>query len=244
MKTIGKCRMLGFLVAGFVFLLSSGCNVINEPVFGGTVKDTDGNVYHTVTIGNQTWMIENLKTTRFNDSTLIPQVIDSVAWINLKTPGFCWYNNDSVSFKETYGALYNWYAVNTGILAPKGWHVASEDEWATLESNVAQYMSRSGSLPKILASNTNWKSSIGQSAPGNNPKTNNSSGFSAQPGGSRSNTIFSFNEIGYKGVWWSSTKNDSITALSLSMSYKLNTVDWGKSKMQYGFSVRCIKDSN
>ena len=244
MKTTAKLRIIGFLAIGFIILLSAGCNVISEPVFGGTVNDADGNVYHTVTIENQTWMIENLKTTRFSDNTLIPLVTDSAAWINLKTPGYCWYNNDSTTFNETYGILYNWFAVNTDMLAPKGWHVATEAEWITLESNVSQYMSRSGSLPKILASTDNWKSSIGQSAPGNNPKTNNSSGFSAQPGGSRSNTIFSFNEIGYKGAWWSSTKTDSITARSVSMSYKLNTVDWGKSKMQYGFSVRCIKNPN
>ena len=244
MKTTGKLRIIGFLVAGFIILISTACNVINEPVFGGTVKDADGNVYHTVTIGNQTWMIENLKTTRFNDSTLIPLVTDSAAWINLKTPGYCWYNNDSTTFNGTYGTLYNWFAVNTGMLAPKGWHVATEAEWTTLESNVSQFMTLSGSLPKILASTSNWKGSIGSSTPGNNSKINNSSGFSAQPGGTRSNTIFSFNEVGYKGAWWSSTKNDSISARSLSISYKLNTVDWGKSQMQYGFSVRCIKDSN
>ena len=91
----------------------------NDTLFAkwAALSDADGNVYTTVTIGAQTWMVQNLKTTTYNDGTSIPLVTDSIAWFNLYTPGCCWYNND-VANKATYGALYNWYTVNTGKLAP------------------------------------------------------------------------------------------------------------------------------
>ncbi len=79
-----------------------------------TVTDIDGNAYNTVTIGNQVWMAENLKTTTYNDGTPIPLVIDGATWGALTTPAYCWYNNDEATNKELYGALYNWYTVNTG----------------------------------------------------------------------------------------------------------------------------------
>ena len=96
-----------------------------------TVTDIDGNVYKTVKIGNQVWMAENLKTTRLNDGQLIQYAPDNFNWANLETPGYCWPNNDP-SNKDDYGGLYNWYAVNTGKLAPIGWHIPSEDEWKIL----------------------------------------------------------------------------------------------------------------
>lgn len=232
------------MLVGFLILFATNCKTVNEPTFGGTVTDVDGNVYHTVTIGNQTWMIENLKTTHYNDSTAIPMVTDSAAWTNLKIPGYCWYNNDSVSYKNTYGALYNWYAVNTFKLAPKGWHVPTVDEWSTLENNVTVYYNTSGSLAKILASTSNWKKSSTVGAVGNNLKINNSSGFSALPGGCRTNDSIPFNKIGSVGSWWSSSASDSIkSAWYCSMDYSLSTVQRGYNLKLNGYSVRCIKDT-
>src|SRR5574344_55140 len=86
-----------------------------------TVTDIDGNVYHTITIGTQTWMVENLKVSKYNDGTAIPNVTDATAWAALTTGAYCDYNND-VANGTKYGHLYNWYAVNTGKLAPSGWH--------------------------------------------------------------------------------------------------------------------------
>jgi len=100
----------------------------------GTVTDADGNIYNTVTIGTQTWMVENLKVTKYNDGTAIPLVTDNTAWSNLTTPGYCWYNNDAATNKNTYGGLYNFYTVNTGKLAPTGWHVPpmqNGQQWKT-----------------------------------------------------------------------------------------------------------------
>ena len=96
-----------------------------------TITDIDGNVYRTIRIGDQEWMSENLKTTRYNDGQPIPNITDNSQWVNLTTPGYCWYNNN-LSNKEIYGGLYNWYAVSAGNLAPEGWHVPSEAEWVSL----------------------------------------------------------------------------------------------------------------
>ena len=96
------------------------------------VTDVDGNSYNTVVIGTQTWMAENLKTTRLNDGTSIPLVTSSTTWGTLSTPAYCWYNNDEATNKVTYGALYNWYTAKSGKLCPSGWHIPSDDEWTTL----------------------------------------------------------------------------------------------------------------
>jgi len=110
------------------------------------VKDFDGNYYNTIKIGNQIWMAENLKTTHYNDGTEIPIVTDKTEWLNLSTAAYCWYDNNDTIYKNTYGALYNWYAVNTEKLCPVGWHVTSNAEWITLAylfggGDVAGYIS-------------------------------------------------------------------------------------------------------
>jgi peroxiredoxin len=94
-------------------------NRIKGMIETGSVTDIDGNIYNTVTIGAQVWMVETLKATKYNDGTSIPLVIDSATWTNLKTPGYCYYSNDLGTYKATFGALYNWYTVNTGNYAPK-----------------------------------------------------------------------------------------------------------------------------
>ena len=216
---------------------------MNDPVFGGTVTDVDGNVYHTVTIGTQTWMMENLKTTRLNDSTAIPLVADSVTWVNLNTAGYCWYNNsDSVPTANNYGALYNWYAVYTAKLAPKGWHIPTVDEWAILEKNVTDYYYLSGSLAKVLASTTNWTSTSSSSTIGSNLAKNNSSGFLALPGGLRNDSTAKFSMQNLQGVWWSSSMYDTGTAWNWSLTYNQITVDKSYRSINSGYSVRCIKD--
>jgi hypothetical protein len=100
----------------------------------GSVKDIDDNSYVTKKIGNQVWMAENLKTTKYNDGSAIPLVTDNTGWVNLTTDAYCWYSNDPGTYGNTYGALYNWYAINTGKLCPEGWHLPGEDEWTTLST--------------------------------------------------------------------------------------------------------------
>lgn len=99
-----------FAVALF-WLGLTGCHT-------NSIKDVEGNAYKTVTIGTQVWMTENLKTTKYIDGTPIPMIQENDAWSELRTPAYSWYNNDSTENKKTYGALYNWYSVNTNKLCP------------------------------------------------------------------------------------------------------------------------------
>lgn len=109
----------------------SGYKVKPKGVITSTVVDIDGNLYHTITYGTKVWMLENFKSTKYNDNTLIPNVMDNTVWSALKSGAYCDYDNIP-SNSITSGRLYNWYAINTGKLAPKGWHVASKEEWSTL----------------------------------------------------------------------------------------------------------------
>lgn len=106
-----------------------------------TIEDIEGNVYHTIEKRSQVWMVENLKTTRFNDSSKIQLVEDGSAWEATHKPAYCWLNNDEKE-NRSIGAIYNWYAVATGKLCPKGWHVPSDKvflEEATFPSGRRSY---------------------------------------------------------------------------------------------------------
>lgn len=98
----------------------------------GFVDTRDGEKYRIVKIGSQVWMAENLRATKYNDNNDIPLVMDAYTWAKLATPGYCWYNNDEAKYKSSYGAIYNWYAVNTGKLCPKNWHIPNDNEWTVL----------------------------------------------------------------------------------------------------------------
>ena len=91
-----------------------------------SITDADGNVYTSVTIGTQEWMVENLRTTKYSDGTSIPNVTDGDEWSDIETAAWCNYDNSSTN-DATYGKLYNWYAVETGKLCPTGWHVPTDD---------------------------------------------------------------------------------------------------------------------
>ena len=213
-----------------------------------TVTDIDGNVYHTVTIGTQVWMVENLKTTKYRNGYPIPNVTNNTEWAGLTTGAYCNYNNDE-NIAVTYGRLYNWYAVNDSRnIAPKGWHLPTDDEWTTLEnfliSNGYNYDGTiSGhKIAKSLAATTNWYASSNTGAIGNNLSLNNKSGFSALAGGTRyGGGIFS--DIDYLGRWWSSTVNTTEFAWYWGLSCYSNNLSHSTYYKEYGFSVRCIRDS-
>jgi uncharacterized protein (TIGR02145 family)/uncharacterized repeat protein (TIGR02543 family) len=199
-----------------------------------TVNDIDGNVYHMVTIGNQTWMVENLNTTRFNDGIDIPLVEDSSLWNDLTTPGFCWYNNDSLTYMETFGALYNWYAVNTGKLAPEGWHVATDAEWSALIAYLGGGSVAAGKLKETGTAHWNFTDS----------SVTNESGFTAVPGGSRSSNGFAiFSGINFYSYWWASTGNGAPGSwrYNIHANNALERINYYYSS-GYGFSVRCVKN--
>jgi hypothetical protein len=106
--------------------------IFNPDLTYGSVNDIEGNIYKTIQIGTQTWMAENLKTTKYNDGKIIPLGTDIATWVDLTSPAYCWYLHDESTYKNTYGALYNWYATNTEKLCPIGWHIPADLDWTTL----------------------------------------------------------------------------------------------------------------
>jgi uncharacterized protein (TIGR02145 family) len=207
--------------------------------------DTDGNNYTVVTIGTQTWMAENLKTTRYNDGTAIPYVTDNTAWVALSTsstPAYCWYNNDATTYKNKYGSLYNWYAVNTGKLAPVDWHVPTDAEWTTLTDYVTANLDTFLNVAKALAATTDWTTYSTTGTIGCNLTLNNSTGFSAIPGGYRTD-FGTYGSVGNIGYWWSYADYRTYSAWNRFMEYNLSNVVRYDGNMQGGFSVRCVRDS-
>ena len=203
---------------------SNGTKLANS----GTVTDIDGNVYNTVTIGTQIWMVENLKTTKYNDGTSIPNVTDYTEWGALTTGAYCWYNNNA-SNKSPYGALYNWYSVNTGKLAPVGWHVPTFAEWTTLNTVIG------GVAGKLKETGTDhWASP--------NTGATNETGFTALPGGSRNGGyLAAFTGLGLSGYWWS-TRDDNTGGAGEALMYNFDVISQYASVKWIGSSVRCVKD--
>jgi len=121
------------------------------------------------------WTAENLRTTKFNDGSKIPVVSDNLAWSSLTTPAYCWANNDTNYYKEEFGALYNWYTVNSSKLCPEGWHVSNNSEWSEMVNYLGGWEVAGG---KMAGYNSLWETS----------QDKNSSGFTAVPGGYRDST--------------------------------------------------------
>jgi uncharacterized protein (TIGR02145 family)/uncharacterized repeat protein (TIGR02543 family) len=224
----------------------------NEPVIAPVtlsakwiVRDIDGNIYTAVTIGNQVWLKENLKTTQYKDGSAIPLVTDSVAWENLETPGYCWYGNNEAEYKNTYGALYNWYAVNTGKLAPKGWRVSTDADWDALQDALlAQGYNWDGTtdntIAKALAAQSDWNGATTNGAIGNDLTQNNGSGFSAFPGGGR--YYDHFIGMSYYGYWWSTSELNESDAVTREMGSDGIVVYCLQYRKKSGFSVRCVRN--
>ncbi|MCJ7449862.1 MAG: T9SS type A sorting domain-containing protein [Bacteroidales bacterium] len=207
--------------------------VFNPSLTYGTVTDIEGNVYTTIQIGTQLWMAENLRTTKYKDNTLIPRITDNTAWKDLLTPGYCWYDNDSLAYKSTYGALYNWYAVSTKKLCPTGWHVPTEGDFETFGLYVGDVAVAGGKMKETGL--THWITP--------NTGATNEIGFTALPGGYRRYTDGVFTSIAYYGEYWSSAEYSTEGAGGAELSYNSNGVSVeGEPNKKYGFSVRCIKD--
>jgi uncharacterized protein (TIGR02145 family) len=217
-------NMKQLLIIIIVLFLLTGCS--------NTLKDIEGNKYKTITIGKQEWMAENLKTTRFNDGTEIPLVDDNNSWAKLTTPAYSWYFNDQKEYKNTYGALYNWYAVSSEKLCPAGWHVASEEDWNVLIINLDGLMNAGGRLK--AKGTANWKIP--------NTDATNETGFTALPGGYRS-FEGAFNYIGVSGYWWSSTQYNESSVVFWNLRFRSATIYKYSGEKVCGFSVRCIKNN-
>jgi uncharacterized protein (TIGR02145 family) len=201
----------------------------------GTITDIEGNVYNITTIGTQTWMKENLRATQFSNGTSIPLVTSRLEWYYLSGPGYCWYDNNTNNIR-TYGALYNWYTVDSKSngnknLCPSGWHVPNEHDWSTLIDFLGGDSIAVGKLKET--GEDHWQSP--------NTLASDETGFTALPGGGRDYNG-AFYDMGRFGHWWSSTEFVSGGAWSWFMGYDgSGGYRYGRFE-QDGFSVRCIKN--
>ena len=166
-------------------------NVLIENETGSTFNDIDGNQYPKLQIGNQTWMGENLRTSRYNDGELIPELSADHDWQNSNSGAYSWYNNDSVKYDTTYGKLYNWHTVNTSKLCPQGWHVPYAAEWQELYNFLGGDSLAGGTLKQMGFSDWNLP----------NTGATDSIGFTALPEGYRT-ANGAFSPHGSHGKWW------------------------------------------
>ena len=219
-----------------------------------TCEDGGKNNYAVVTIGTQTWMAENLRTTKYNDGSPIMKAVSDSAWESNISGAYCWYDDDSAAYSSSYGALYNWYAVSMNSngfrnLCPDGWHVPSNEEWLVLKdyliSNGYNFngSTKDNKIAKSLAAITSWNSSANEGSIGNKdyPAYRNKTGFTALPGGSRSCVGSCYNS-GSNSYWWSATENSSINSLYWNLQYEYSDISNSDFEKLNGFSVRCIKE--
>ena len=215
---------------------------------GNGVTDIDGNQYNTVIIGTQEWMKENLQVSKYSDGTPIPQVTDPIAWSNLTTGAWCYYNNNS-SLGSTYGKMYNWYAV-AGIwqaesnpptsaeiasrksLAPSDWNVPSVADWSSLFNYLGGNSVAGGKMKE--AGLNHWMDP--------NTDATNSSGFTGLPGGYRPTNTIGQNLTG-TGHWWCSDYVAPFAATFFQLSFDSGTVVNSVFDTRTGISVRWVKSS-
>lgn len=213
----------------FCFLVFFCCDFMG--LYAQSVKDIEGNVYASTNIGKQVWMAENLKTTKLNDGTPIPLVTKNSDWTSLRTPGYCWFEN-KIENKEIYGALYNWYAVDTKKLCPAGWHVPSATDWKNLVTFLGDPIKAGDKLKE--AGSDHWKTAI--------TIVTNEYDFTALPAGFRHYTG-GFPDADSYGVFWSSTVYDDMQAWNWGLFYTSSKIYNGYDIKRAGFSVRCLKDN-
>ena len=194
-----------------------------------TATDYDGNIYTSVTIGTQTWLTTNLKTTHYTDGTIIPNLTGTTDWSTDSTGAYCWYSNNEGTYKNLYGGLYNWLAAtNAHGLAPTGWKVPSLSDYQTLGTYLGGASVASGYLKET--GTTHWQSP--------NTGATNETGFTALPGGDR-DINGAYNRIGTSGKWWCS---DNTTAWYRDLEFNDAGVLRVSPNKKNGLSVRCIKD--
>ena len=206
--------------------------VFNSNITYGAMTDQDGNVYKTVAIGSQTWMAENLRTTKYCDGSPITNIIDNNEWEILKTGAYCNYNNtEDIDIIATRGRLYNWYAVNTDKLAPTGWHIPTDDEWTQL----TRYLGGESVAGRKLreCGTTNWVSDYFAAT--------NETGLTLIPGGYRDH-IGAFLSLYSYGIWWSSSEKSTKDAWLRNIQDRFIDELRDYDIKELGLSVRCVKD--
>ena len=203
--------------------------------YGTNITDVEGNSYKTVYIGTQQWMAENLKTSKYNDGSSIPNVTDNTEWSNLSTGSWCNYEN-SDSLGRIYGKLYNWYAVSATSngnknVCPSGWHAPTDSEWTVLTDYLGGADVAGGKMKDDIF--INWVSP--------NIGANNNSLFKGIPAGNRF-MDGNFNYVGRFICWWTLSEAAADASWSRILYNNNITTDRGYSNKNLGFSIRCLKD--
>jgi uncharacterized protein (TIGR02145 family) len=195
------------------------------------IIDIDGNIYQTVKIGDQVWMAENLRVTRFRNGELIPMVTENEQWKYYPAAAYSNYNNED-SIKKRFGYLYNWYAVtDSRNIAPKGWHIPSPQEVKAM----VDYIGNEEAGNKLKeAGLKNWLFP--------NRNSSNASGFSALPGGFRSGIDGDFHTRKSNGYWWTTTSSFNLLSWDNALHWDFADISRNHQSVSYGFSIRCIKD--
>jgi uncharacterized protein (TIGR02145 family) len=227
---------------------TSGIQITLVPLVTGTVTDIDQIVYQTVQIGSLVWTTQNIRTTKYKDGTPITNGTDDAVWSNDTTGAYCFYNKSTdAAYQQKWGALYNWYAANSGKLAPAGWRVPTPADWDTLFSylSVNGYgfdgVLWSGEVPKTMAAKTDWVADTTTGVIGNDLTQNNSSGFSALPGGSRTSGG-AFDGQGLYSYWWLPKELDSSNGWFRRIDNSDNMGMYYISAKSCGFSIRLVRD--
>ncbi len=225
MKNNLKFKILSLVASGALVVLTTGCNE--------KLTDVDGNEYKTVKIGKMLWMAENLKTTKYSNGDLIETTTPANKDISdQKEPKYQWAYKGDEKTAEIYGRLYTWYAVtDSRNICPKGWHVITDDEWNTLANFFGGRDLAAGNLREV--GTEHWL--------GSDVSSNNSSGFTALPGGGRMSTG-AFGGKDYYGSWWSTAEVNDSTARYWNIYYNTNVIDKIKFQKSSAFSVRCVKN--
>lgn len=204
------------LFCTFILMLNSVVDSYSQNNIN-TITDIESNKYKTLVIGEQEWMVENLRTTRLNDGTTIPNITDNTDWMQTSSFAYSWYENE-ISNKVVNGGLYNWHAVNTGKLCPEGWHVPTAVEW----SRMFEHMGGNDVAYEALTT----------------------SGFNIVHGGYRYGYFWGtglFYEKGVNGYWWTASENTDKHAWSFTVSKATSKIYRSYFEKNDGFSIRCVR---
>lgn len=232
------------MLMALTFVAINGCKDDNNtaPVNEtSTVTDIEGNVYQTVKIGNQWWMAEDLKVTKYRNGNPIRNAQSLADWPDT-IAAYCLYDNNP----SAPGLLYNFYAVqDTGNIAPAGWHIPTDAEWKTLEITLGMSQAEAD---KLTWRGTDQGEQLKVASPGGWTRfgdvwSTNSSGFTALAGGCRLfNGVYADPGLFATGFWWTSTLYAEKEGFYRYLDYKSTEVFRSHEVKNYGMAIRCVKD--